>query len=979
MTTSNSRTVLFNKYATILNPDIGSKSSLTPHAYSSSKTRPTDILEKIIASRRGRGNYKIMVSGEKVEDGPLFSVGSPQNFQSMTSQIFFHSPTRVSTDEERKPFRTAGNLTLETTEKSNGFSSRILSDRIGTSKDNSGILQLTGSGSLPNGNKKKQYNPYFERELTIEDLYKATENVNKELQSIITQEYDEKLKGLIKNLRVNEFIETQKTRISNTISIIERRYIEKQLQESKVDQILWKIVTTEISRIRSAYEEFLFYFDETVEKISTGKEKVTNNQTDAWEAVQMIIDYSNLRRTINLTSEEFKKENRLEKLKTQIHEFKLNYKTKKNHQPKVSEMFELVESHIDHLNDLIDIEKERFEAVMKENKILLEGNKQLIKNHNEKNQELIKMTQEWKKNFHVQQKTDLPEFQKEFYDKQITSLKEELNKTNEKYKEKLRKYKALIKKNNPKEEGMLKTFQDKSSQVNFYGGVSNENRFIKLSAFISGGQINVTGGLLPQGMTLCLINLIYSDKMITDFGDDFEKRPRMTLQSYLSEWFMKRYGLYFASEMVMKDFLVSIKNGCESHERFKLFHDLLGLVNNSPNNIAKITLDEAGFIDRAKIKKCYYATAEGLKLLFKIVNYIKYDYNSHLNVFFNINTYGPYLPIIGTNLDLMSVDVAKNVMHLIMVEENFSQEDIGEAEEQFNELLSNDLYHRIMEDRPVTVNPDTQKENEGKFLRVDSFIRFIMDLVLNKEVIKLEKFYTGLKANVYTRNDGNISINEFISTVEKTIPSKSQVWRDHAFFKLMDEFSADQVPLHKLLPNMISNFINEDVAKEFYQKIRMKKDGTIVDDGSASNKTKRDGSKKSPIGQQEEGKALLQQQTPTGSGSKLLSGYKEAIHLGHPAINEAAYSVYDSLSSLGALQESYYYFARSIKEAEKNSDHLYNLHEQFLRDFDKLPAGVSKTMNNEGLSVYSQRELVDFLEHLWTKFREIITVTFRAR
>jgi hypothetical protein len=203
---------------------------------------------------------------------------------------------------------------------------------------------------------------------------------------------------------MKEFNEYQRTRFTNVFTITEHRYVEKILANSKVDQELWKILTTEISRIRSTYEDFLLKYDETIDKISAGKEKVTATPTEAWEAVHLLIDYSNLRRNYELTSEEFKSEKKLEKLKVQIHEFKVDYKCKKNYFPKILEMYELVEKHINHLNDVLELEKEKFEALLIENQKLLEGNRELIKNHTIKSEEIMALTQEWKKGLTVKSK-----------------------------------------------------------------------------------------------------------------------------------------------------------------------------------------------------------------------------------------------------------------------------------------------------------------------------------------------------------------------------------------------------------------------------------------------------------------------------------------------------------------------------------------------------------------------------------------------
>lgn len=66
-----------------------------------------------------------------------------------------------------------------------------------------------------------------------------------------------------------------------------------------------------------------------------------------------------------------------------------------------------------------------------------------------------------------------------------------------------------------------------------------------------------------------------------------------------------------------------------------------------------------------------------------------------------------------------------------------------------------------------------------------------MEMVVAKEVIKVEKFYTVLKANIFARSDGNLGYEEFRESIERTQPNRSIAWREHTYAKLMDESSAD--------------------------------------------------------------------------------------------------------------------------------------------------------------------------------------------
>ena len=45
--------------------------------------------------------------------------------------------------------------------------------------------------------------------------------------------------------------------------------------------------------------------------------------------------------------------------------------------------------------------------------------------------------------------------------------------------------------------------------------------------------------------------------MIMNLYDDYEKRPRRSLNSFVEEWFLKRFGLFTYSEMVLKIYSIA--------------------------------------------------------------------------------------------------------------------------------------------------------------------------------------------------------------------------------------------------------------------------------------------------------------------------------------------------------------------------------------------------------------------------------------
>lgn len=54
---------------------------------------------------------------------------------------------------------------------------------------------------------------------------------------------------------------------------------------------------------------------------------------------------------------------------------------------------------------------------------------------------------------------------------------------------------------------------------------------------------------------------------------------------YVSEWFLKKFGSKYMGEVMLKDFLFSLKYHGLKHERLKIFSDLIGLSSFINNDI----------------------------------------------------------------------------------------------------------------------------------------------------------------------------------------------------------------------------------------------------------------------------------------------------------------------------------------------------------------------------------------------------------
>ena len=71
--------------------------------------------------------------------------------------------------------------------------------------------------------------------------------------------------------------------------------------------------------------------------------------------------------------------------------------------------------------------------------------------------------------------------------------------------------------------------------------------------------------------TQSIINMILSNKLLRDYGDQLEKRRRKSMYGYIFEWFLLHFGNQGIGMNFLKDFLNSLQILAPQHERFEIF------------------------------------------------------------------------------------------------------------------------------------------------------------------------------------------------------------------------------------------------------------------------------------------------------------------------------------------------------------------------------------------------------------------------
>lgn len=88
-----------------------------------------------------------------------------------------------------------------------------------------------------------------------------------------------------------------------------------------------------------------------------------------------------------------------------------------------------------------------------------------------------------------------------------------------------------------------------------------------------------SSNLQTKEWTSLVINAMITDKCLSAIYDESDNRPNISINNFIVEWFLKKFGTREISELFLKDFLFSIKKYGIFHERFKLFCSFSDLEN----------------------------------------------------------------------------------------------------------------------------------------------------------------------------------------------------------------------------------------------------------------------------------------------------------------------------------------------------------------------------------------------------------------
>ena len=216
-----------------------------------------------------------------------------------------------------------------------------------------------------------------------------------------------------------------------------------------------------------------------------------------------------------------------------------------------------------------------------------------------------------------------------------------------------------------------------------------------------------------------------NEKGIADFQDEAERRPRETLQNFIIDWFLRRFGNRNLAEIFLKDFLLSLRTLATKSERFRIFSELSNIDWNNGTSDQIQVISNMNKFNKNVVKTRFMSLNETLKVYMKIIfslqNFSELKYKEK-SVFY------PFMPnILIKGQDLLPVETAKTILESILQEESMGEEKIKEALIQLKGLIvSGDEAYSLDEEG----NGETYHQNPAdkeQYIRFDYFSRFLLD------------------------------------------------------------------------------------------------------------------------------------------------------------------------------------------------------------------------------------------------------------
>lgn len=433
---------------------------------------------------------------------------------------------------------------------------------------------------------------------------------------------------------------------------------------------------------------------------------------------------------------------------------------------------------------------------------------------------------------------------------------------------------------------------------------------------------------------LSIVDLVLSEKIISDYKEIHEKNKIYPLGQFLPSFFLSRMGNPEITNMILRDFVLNLRDNCEKNLRYSLFLELCGVdFDRAKNEIPPLfqEIEVKKFTGKKEFRKIFYSSSYSCKILLKAAYLLRYNPKIEEN-----DPYSPLFPSANSDADMQKLKILTEILKEILTDEGITDNEIQEEILKNFQIFSTKIKLPtfastggiLINQRKSSVNMNLAQNRRTSsmpsteaMLKYDYFMKFLLDLFADEFQQKMEHFSILLKLMENSRNPGKVFIEDFRAVVMKIIGNVS----NSMIGKLYEKFV--ELNFEKQIKNYSE--ISEILAKEILEMVRFDEFYISENPMKPSAKpqnllifAKRENDKPA------EGIFIYNQNNPENYKSwNLLDKSKDIFTINN-------FNIVDSLCFVNLI---YDYIREAIKENEDKNDSLYTYHEIWKKEFYKLP------------------------------------------
>ena len=478
---------------------------------------------------------------------------------------------------------------------------------------------------------------------------------------------------------------------------------------------------------------------------------------------------------------------------------------------------------------------------------------------------------------------------------------------------------------------------------------------------------------------LSLINLICNEKLINDYYDIQENHKMQTLNAFVTKWFLIKIGNPDISNLVLRDFILNIRDNLNKNIRFTIFLQLCGINQESPEDTSS-TLYSSNSDSKKNYKKIFLSSSYACKIFLKTAYILRYSTRIE-----DQDTYSPLFPNANSDADSQKYKILLATFREILKEEGVNDEIIEEAVKNFGKFCTK---HKILNNltnisnlsrkSSININLSNISNNASLsparrsstinfdmiILKYDLFMKFLLDFFADEFQQKMEHLAILLKLIENSRNQGKIFIEDFKAIIQKLIPNQTFLWVEKIYEKFIHYYNDLQIKNHNEITQLLAREILEEINyEEFYANIKTIEMNKKLENNVVAKKITifSKNQKECPS----EGPFIYNQNNPENYKIwNMFDQMKDSFSI----IN------YDIVNSLCFINLIYEYLRDDIKNKEEKNDALYTYHEIWKREFYRLPVfqGLRKFKKYSNFfNNYDRLDLIQKIQMNWNLIKLI--------